>query len=81
MTAPKQADGRRKLSWDEMGDILRKYYKRKQWLKATKRYQKFHNIRFKKQKKKYATNKKYNDQKEHPEKHLAKRKFWVTKGG
>lgn len=69
----------KRLSWGEMEQIIKRSYKRKQWRKASKRYQTFHPKRVKRQQEKYSLKKNMKKQKEHPEKILAKREFWVVK--
>jgi hypothetical protein len=67
--------GVKKLTWEEIS----KYYKRKWWLKATKKYQKKNPNKVKENTRKQNQKKNLKRQKEHPEEILAKRKFWVIK--
>lgn len=68
----------KKLSWEEMGERINDIKKHKSWRKATKRYQTRHKKRVKRQHDRYNLKKNLKEQEEHPEKFLAKRKFWIT---
>lgn len=74
MTVLNQTDGKHKLTWEEIGLVMKKHW----WRKATRKYQKKYPNKVKENTRKQNQKKNIKDQKEHPEKILVRKRFWVT---